>query len=179
MKRTKILGVALLCLLSAGIGAGAYRWWLARHLAGPEQAAAPEIRPDLEFVGLDGKAHHLSDWNGKLVLVNFWATWCAPCMKEIPLLVDAQQKNAARGLQVVGIAMDDPQPVQQLVTHAHINYPIMVGQMEITSAMDALGDQLGALPFSVLISPDGHILDRQTGGLSPDDLANWLSHLPS
>ena len=179
MKRTALLGVAALCLLSAIAGAGAYRWWLTRTTPDAAPAAQADIRPDLEVRDLNGQAHKLSEWNGKLLLVNFWATWCAPCLKEIPLLIEAQKQDGPRGLQIVGIALDETAPVQQLAEHVKINYPIMIGQMEITSAMDALGDQLGALPFSVLIGPDGRILDRTTGGLSQEELANWLSHLPS
>jgi thiol-disulfide isomerase/thioredoxin len=162
------------CVIAAGTGFAAYRWWHA-----PEAAATSALRPDLEFRDLEGRAHRLSEWNGKLLIVNFWATWCAPCLKEIPLLVDAQQKQASRGLQVVGVAMDDAEPVRQMSARLKVNYPIMAGGTEVMSAMDQLGDTLGALPFSVLIAPDGRVLDRVSGGLKPEELSAWLVNLPS
>jgi hypothetical protein len=75
--------------------------------------------------------------------------------------------------------MDDAEPVQQMAGRLRMNYPVMVGAMEIADAMDRLGDQLGALPFSVLIAPDGRILGRTSGALESDELAAWLAHLPS
>jgi thiol-disulfide isomerase/thioredoxin len=167
---------AVVCALATAAGLGAYRWLQAGSGVATQTA---EIRPDLEFRDLQGRPHRLSEWNGKLLLVNFWATWCGPCLKEIPLLVQAQQQNAARGLQVIGIAMDDAEPVQQMAGRLRMNYPVMVGAMEIADAMDRLGDQLGALPFSVLIAPDGRILGRTSGALESDELAAWLAHLPS
>lgn len=158
-----------MCVVAAGVGFGTYRWWQVRHAV---EAAA--FRPDLEFRDLDGKPHRLSEWNGKLLLLNFWATWCTPCLKEIPLLVEAQQQHGARGLQIVGIAMDEVEPVRRFVEHLHMNYPVMAGQMEIAEAMDQLGDKLGAFPFSVLIAPDGKILERASGDLSREELKAWL-----
>jgi thiol-disulfide isomerase/thioredoxin len=168
------LAIALaVCGLAAAAGFTSYR---VMHAAKP---AGDELRADLEFRDLKGQRHKLSEWNGKLLLVNFWATWCAPCLKEIPLLVETQQKNAARGLQVVGIAMDDVEPVRQMSKRLEINYPVMAGGAEISAAMDSLGDRLGALPFSVLIGPGGEILDRRSGALTAEELQDWLAKLPS
>jgi thiol-disulfide isomerase/thioredoxin len=161
--------------VSAAAGFGAWRW---HQLASASRTA--EMRPDLEFRDLDGKAHRLSEWSGKLLLLNFWATWCAPCLKEIPLLVEAQRQHGPRGLQIVGIAMDEVEPVRAFIARLHMNYPVMAGQAEIADAMDRLGDRLGAFPFSVLIAPDGRILERVSGDLSPEELKALLDkHLPS
>jgi thiol-disulfide isomerase/thioredoxin len=163
------LALVLVCAVAAAAGFGAHRWWQGRQ---PEPA---ELRPDLEFRGLDDQAHRLSEWNGKLLLLNFWATWCTPCLKEIPLLVETQRAHGPQGLQIVGIAMDDVEPVRAFAQRLQVNYPIMVGQAEIANAMDALGDELGAFPFSVLIAPDGRILDRRSGDLSREEIAAWLT----
>jgi thiol-disulfide isomerase/thioredoxin len=161
--------VAALCVTAAGAGVLAYRQWMA-------PAPLTEVRPDLEFRDLDGNPHRLSEWSGKLLLLNFWATWCTPCLKEIPLLVEAQKQHAARGLQIVGVAMD---PVRAFRERLGINYPLMVGEAEVIDAMDRLGDPLGAFPFSVLIAPDGRIIDRASGDLSREELEAWLeAHLP-
>jgi len=172
--RREKLALILVCVVAAGVGYGSYRVWQQRSAA---QAAA--MRPDLEFRDLAGQAHRLSEWDGKLLLLNFWATWCTPCLKEIPLLVETQQQHGARGLQVVGIAMDEAEPVHRFAERLHINYPIMIGQAEIARAMDDLGDQLGAFPFSVLIAPDGRILDRISGDLSREEIKALLDqYLP-
>jgi len=173
LKGREVAALLLVCVVAAAAGFGAYAWWHQRA------AAETSVRPDLEFRDLDGQPHRLSEWNGKLLLLNFWATWCTPCLKEIPLLVETQRDHGPRGLQIVGIAMDDAEMVRAFAQRLQMNYPIMVGQAEIASAMDVLGDQLGAFPFSVLIAPDGRILDRRSGDLSREEIAAWLSeHLP-
>lgn len=174
MTRREVGALLLVCAAAAAAGFGAYRLWQARA---PAETA---VRPDLEFRDLDGRVHRLSEWDGKLVLLNFWATWCTPCLKEIPLLVETQREHGPRGLQIVGIAMDDAALVRAFAARLQMNYPIMVGQAEIANAMDALGDELGAFPFSVLIAPDGRILDRRSGDLSREEIAQWLQeHLPT
>jgi len=174
LRRRETLALILVCVVAAGVGFGTYRWWQAE-----DTAEASAIRPDLQFRDLDGKIHRVSEWNGKLLLLNFWATWCPPCLKEIPLLVEAQQQHGPRGLQIVGIAMDEVEPVRRFVERLRMNYPVMAGQAEIADAMDQLGDQLGAFPFSVLIAPDGRILARASGDLSREELEAWLdAHLP-
>ena len=169
------LALVALCVAAAVGGFSAHRFWQ----AGDAVEATGEIRPDLEFQGLDGQPHKLSEWNGKLLLLNFWATWCTPCLKEIPLLVEAQKAHGANGLQIVGIALDKPELVQQFRDRFQINYPLMVGEADVIRGMDALGDTLGAFPFSVLIAPDGRILQRVSGDLSPEEFEELLGpHLP-
>ena len=159
--------LALLALGTAAAvgGFSAYRYWQAEPAAPPA-----EVRPDLQFQDLDGKVRKLSEWDGRLLLLNFWATWCTPCLKEIPLLVQAQQTHAAHGLQVVGIAMDQVEPVTRFRERFAINYPLLVGEADVVTAMDALGDTLGALPFTVVIARDGRILERIWGDLSGEEL---------
>lgn len=169
MTTRELLAVLLLCLLSAAAGVGAWWWW-------QEQRAVElaQQRPDLEFRDLDGRPHRLSEWNGKLLLLNFWATWCTPCLKEIPLLIQAQRDYGPRGLQVVGLALDQREAVEGFRARLGINYPLMLGEADIIAAMDALGDQLGAFPFSVLIAPDGRILARESGALTGPELRDWV-----
>jgi thiol-disulfide isomerase/thioredoxin len=174
LSRRETLALLLVCVVSAGAGFGAWRW----HQV-TAAAKAAEQRPDLAFKDLDGKPHKLSEWDGKLVLLNFWATWCAPCLKEIPLLVEAQSLHAARGLQVVGVAVDEIEPVRSFAQRLKINYPLLAGGPEVYDAMHDLGAELEALPFSVLIAPDGRIVARASGDLSASELKEWLdAHLP-
>jgi len=168
-----VFALLLVCAVAGAAGFGAWYWWAGRDVAGTARA-------DLSFRDLDGKAHALSEWRGKLLLLNFWATWCTPCLKEIPLLVEAQREHGPRGLQIVGVAMDEVEPVRAFAQRFSMNYPLMAGQAEIALAMDELGDPLGAFPFSVLVAADGRILDRRSGDLSREEIAQWLAeHLPS
>lgn len=175
MTKRESLALVLVCAVSASAGFGAWRWWQVGH-----EAKTATLRPDLEFRDLDGKPRRLSEWDGKLVLLNFWATWCAPCLKEMPLLVEAQQQHGARGLQLVGIAADEVEPVRRFAERLKVNYPILAGGPEVYDAMAALGAQLDALPFSVLIAPNGRILERIAGDLSREEIKALLdAHLPS
>ena len=173
MRGRDALALLLVCVIAAAAGFGAWHWWNGRS------SPAATARADLAFNDLDGRPHPLSEWRGKLLLLNFWATWCTPCLKEIPLLVETQRQHGTRGLQIVGVAMDEVAPVKAFAQRLGMNYPIMVGEAEIAAAMDELGDPLGAFPFSVLIAPDGRILDRRSGDLSREEIAQWLDeHLP-
>ena len=175
MKKNELLAFALLCTVSAAAGLGAW-YWLQLQRAADAQAQ----RPDLEFRDLDGRAQKLSQWDGKLVLLNFWATWCAPCLKEIPHLVEMQREYGPRGLQVVGLAIDQRELVTRFAERLRINYPIMLGEAELFGVMDQLGDELGALPFSVLIAPDGRIVERRWGALTREEMVEMISQrLPS
>ena len=173
--RTLLLTIVLASIAGTA-GFLGYRWL---HVEEPEVAGAPAPAPEITLKDLDGHPRRLLEFRGKLVLVNFWATWCGPCLKEMPLLVQAQQEYGKRGFQVVGPALDEIDAVRTMAKKVGINYPIMVGDEDITAAMDALGDELGALPFSVLIAPDGRILDRITGGLTREKLGSLIvGHLP-
>lgn len=170
----KGLALVILVALVAGVaGFLVQRWAL-------EVDTERDVAPDLVLQTLDGGQLRLSSLRGKLVLINFWATWCAPCLNEIPMLVAAQHRYDGRGLQILGPAVDDPEQVKAMLPRLRIPYPILIGEDEIANAMDALGDTLGALPFSVLISPDGYVVERKHGEFDAKDLADIIEkHLPA
>jgi thiol-disulfide isomerase/thioredoxin len=117
--------------------------------------------PDFSLESLDGKTMRLSDFRGKAVLLNFWATWCGPCKIEMPWFVDLQNQYGSQGLQIVGVAMDDAskQDIAKFAKDMGVNYPILIGK-------ESVGDQYGgipALPESFLIARDGKIVDKIIG----------------
>lgn len=154
-------------------------YWTAQQL--PSSGAdVGTMAADFTLTDLDGKAQKLSDYRGKLVLVNFWASWCAPCIAELPLLVEAQTLYGPRGLQILGPAMDDVASAQPLAVKLGVNYPVMADFAHVDGAMRALGNEMGALPYSVLIDGDGRVIRSILGGLHREDLQKIAeTHLPA
>jgi thiol-disulfide isomerase/thioredoxin len=123
--------------------------------------ARPTDAPDFTLESLDGQSLHLSDLRGKAVLLNFWATWCAPCKIEMPWFVELQKQYGPQGLQIVGVAMDDSskEDIAKFAKDMGVNYPILLGR-------EAVGEAYGgvpALPESFFISRDGRIVDKILG----------------
>lgn len=173
MNRASIAVLVAVCIAAAVAGFVVSQRW-------QTQPAEGEQAPAFSLLDLNGQSISLENLGGKLVLINFWATWCAPCLKEIPLLVEAQSRFGARGLQVLGPAMDDPDKARAGAQRLKVNYPVLIGEREIPGVMDALGDTLGALPFSVLVSPDGRIVNRKHGEFSASELNELIeAHLPN
>ena len=135
-----------------------------RSSGGPEPAGADllgKTAPDFTLQSLDGKSLRLSDFRGKAVVLNFWATWCEPCKIEMPWFVDLQKKYASEGLQILGVAMDDasPQEIGKFAKQMEVNYPVMVGK-------DSVGDAYGGvqfLPATFYIGRDGKVIERVFG----------------
>ncbi len=133
----------------------------ARRNAASPRITQSTIAPDFSLESLDGKTLRLSDFRGKAVLLNFWATWCGPCKIEMPWFVDLQNQYGSQGLQIVGVAMDDgsKEDIAKFAKEMGVNYPILIGK-------DSLADQYGgvpALPQSFLIARDGKIVDKIVG----------------
>jgi peroxiredoxin len=124
--------------------------------------------PDFSLASLDGKTLRLSDYRGKAVLLNFWATWCEPCKIEMPWFVQLQKQYGPQGLQVLGVAMDDtdPQDITEFAQKMGVNYPILVGK-------EAVGDQYGGIPYlpsTFYIDRDGKVIDRVYGLVSRSEI---------
>jgi thiol-disulfide isomerase/thioredoxin len=128
--------------------------------------------PDFSLESLDGKTLRLSDFRGKAVLLNFWATWCAPCKIEMPWFIDLQKQYASQGLQIVGVAMDDAskEDIAKFAKDMGVNYPILIGK-------ESVGQEYGGvdgLPESFLIARDGHIVDRIIGLRGKAEIENSI-----
>jgi len=165
MKQKTIIAVVLAGLMIAGVASylGQTR---EADVAAIEKTTAPTATArniDFELPDLDGNVRQLSEWNGKARLVNFWATWCAPCRREIPLLKATQEANAADDVQVIGIAVDFPEQVAAYAEEAEFNYPILVGQEDAMAAAEASGIEFIGMPFTMVLAPDGELLKTHIG----------------
>jgi thiol-disulfide isomerase/thioredoxin len=129
---------------------------------------AVETLPEFSLANLAGEQQSIRSWPGKPLLINFWATWCGPCLREIPMLKELQ--TAQPELQVVGIAIDKAELVVGFADNMQFNYPILIGQTEAWAAAAALGVNIYALPFTVFTGGDGSILGVHTGELHAEHL---------
>lgn len=158
-----------------GLAAAYGGYWYSQHRGSAAVSAADaQPAPDFSMVDLNGKTHQLGDHRGKLLLINFWASWCAPCLEEMPYLVEAQNTYGAQGLQILGPAMDELDPVKKIISDLGINYPVFQDYTQVDTTLKALGNTQGALPYSVLISRDGKVLETLLGGLTREQVQALL-----
>ena len=146
------------------------------------QAARLDVTPYPSFTlpDMTGNPRDFSEWQGKQRVVNFWATWCAPCRREIPLLKSFQEQHAANGIQVLGIAVDFPEEVAAYADSAGFNYPVLVGQDEAMAFAESSGIEFIGMPFTMFVSADGEYLSAYIGELHQehlDRLADVLGQL--
>ena len=166
-----ILGLAI---LAAAIGGYAERQGQPAVSNPVSTGLLGQLAPAITLPDLDGNLHRLSDYRGRRVVVNFWASWCAPCVKEMPALDQAQRNFGERGPIVIGIAMDDPAHVRAFLAAHPVSYPILMGQMATPDTSLQLGDIRQVLPYSVLIDADGRILATHAGPFEGSRLDQWL-----
>jgi len=165
-----ILGLAV---LAAALGG--YVQHRNRPVDTPSPGLLGQALPPLVLPDLDGKPHRLADYRERRVLLNFWASWCAPCLREMPALAEAQAKFGQQGAIVVGIAMDEPLHVRAFLAAHPVDYPILIGEMGPPSTSLKLGNTRQVLPYSMLIDADGRILAAHAGPLSNAQLTEWLA----
>ena len=170
-RRGLIAGVAAVAIV-AGLSAGL----LYRHATQSVEDSAVRQLGEYPLEGSDGRPIRVAAWRGKVVVVNFWATWCVPCKEEIPLLAKAQTDFGGRGVQVVGIALDSPDKVRQYLPSSPINYAVAVTGMDALNLVRDLGDEVGALPYSVVLDRSGGLIERKLGAFHHDELFGLLEH---
>lgn len=158
--------------LAAGYGAAL---WLRPAPPAPDtRQSAPA---DFTLKDLNDRSRRLSEWSGKPVLLNFWATWCAPCREEIPLFIETRQRHADLGLEIVGVAIDQKTDAQEFVTKFRVPYPILLADDTTLDLMARYGNPTGVLPYSVILRADGSIAHRKVGAFRPTDLEEALTSL--
>jgi thiol-disulfide isomerase/thioredoxin len=155
---------------AAAAGAG-FAWW--RHGGSDVDPAAADRFWQSSFETPQGGPLAMATFRGKPLLVNFWATWCAPCIEEMPMLDVFYRQHAANGLQVVGLAIDQPSSVRKFLQRTPVTFPIGLAGMEGTELTRVLGNDAGGLPFSVLFATDGSVRQRRIGRVSEADLHAW------
>lgn len=184
----RLLGAVLVVLAAGGAGFLAYRARQAdaptltaapaRPAAQPDDTPVPEAAlpkkvvpttlPDITLANMDGKPTPLSSFGSRPLMVNFWATWCAPCRREIPLLNKIRMERKARNAEIVGIAVDFKEDVAKFLTKTPLHYPLLVGEEDGLAAAEAFGMGM-AFPFSVFVDSQNRILTIKVGELHEDE----------
>lgn len=165
LERRWVYGAAAVAALAA-LALGVYFGTLQRDAPSMTGATLYALAlPDAE-----GREQKLAQWRGKVLVVNFWATWCAPCREEMPEFVKAQNELGGRGLQFVGIAVDDAGKVKTYVDEVGLNYPALVGGFGAIELSKGFGNTIMALPFTIVVDRAGNIAHTQLGPLPPAKL---------
>jgi thiol-disulfide isomerase/thioredoxin len=174
VSRTAVLVMAALLALAAGVHFGQ------RELGGLWLVPAAKDASALLAVALpdiEGREQALGQWKGKVVVVNFWATWCAPCREEMPEFVRVQAELGGKGLQFVGIAVDQADRVQPFAREIGLNYPVLIGGYGAMELSKAFGNKLMALPFTLIINRQGEVAHTQLGQLKEAQLRAIVGQL--
>jgi thiol-disulfide isomerase/thioredoxin len=166
-------------ILVVGVALGAVALAAGMLLFRSGNAAARDGSVVLAMVLPDaqGQEQALAQWRGKVLVVNFWATWCAPCREEMPEFVAVQNRDGAKGVQFVGIAVDEPVKVRAFAKEIGVNYPTLIGGFGAIELSKTLGNDLSALPFTVVLDRQGRVVHTQLGALKATKLDSLLAQL--
>ena len=169
-RRLLLTGTLAAAAAAAGIGVG---WWHRRAEANDPLAAMWDMR----FERPEGGELAMQSLRGKPLLINFWATWCAPCIKEMPEIDRFAREFSKRQGQVLGLAIDGATPVRQFLAKVKVGFPIGLGGLDGTDLIHQLGNLQGSLPFTVLIDADGQVVQRKMGETGFQELMAWSKRI--
>ena len=170
-RRSWLLGAVAGAAALSGAGAA---WWV----YSPREVvpSAEEALWLLDFaLPKDGPRLDMARFRGRPLLLNFWATWCPPCVEELPLLSRFYYENAAKGWQVLGLAVDQATPVNRFLEKSPVSFPVALAGVPGIEIGKMLGNQSGGLPFTVVLGSDGKVAHRKIGQISPEDLGQWVA----
>lgn len=175
MNKTKI-AINLTLAIVVGLGI-----WFAQHhtptSTKPGSApivTLPDELPAFTMKDTDGVTRSSSEWSGKVLIVNYWATWCPPCLEEMPTLIEIQSKYAPQGVQVVGIAVDKLEQVKEFMELYGVNFPVVVGGDDAIQLGQKMGNHISALPYTAIFDQDGKTLYAQPGKISFQSLEETI-----
>lgn len=191
MKRPRVNHKPWIIVVVAGAlglvaGVGFDRWQREQQArAVAESAAAPIETPDVignpspgvRARGLDGSTRSLDEFDDRIILLNFWATWCPPCLEEIPALMAVQEQLGSQGLQVVGLALDEFEATKDFVAEHGVDYPVLVGGDAAFAVAERFGNLPATLPYTAVIDRDGIIRAVHRGALTRDQAAELVRPL--
>lgn len=178
MKRAHALVLfAAAAVAAAGGGAVYHQWSRAGGAVAAGSGAVVEQVYAARLADLKGGIQTVGQWQGQVLVVNFWATWCAPCREEIPGFARLQERYGPRGLQFVGIAIDQPDKVTEFSREFRINYPLLIGGLESMELMRQAGNRAGVLPFTLIIDRGGNLVSGEPGGLKEARLEQLIKPL--
>lgn len=169
MKQAGLIIIAAILALALGISA--------RHFFSTTPKNDVSALPEFNLSDLSGRQHNISEWRGRILVLNFWATWCPPCLKEIPDFIDLQKQYADKDVQFIGIALEDKEPVAKYAAATHINYPILLGGDNGITLAHQLGNSMDAVPYTLIVDRQGQIIYRHPGELSKEHLLEIITPL--
>jgi peroxiredoxin len=135
----------------------------------PEKTLIGETRPDFTLQDIDGVQRNVDEWDGKILVINFWATWCLPCLKEIPDFIKLQEKYNEQNVQFLGLAMQSAEEIKEFISDTGMNYPALAGIQDVSNVGKLFGNRFGVLPYTVMIDRNQKIVFIKSGPLSYDD----------
>lgn len=165
MKQSLIISIVAVLALSAGIVTQ-------RNLSTPPSASTLS---EFTFPDLTGKMHSSKEWQGKILLINFWASWCPPCIKEIPEFIQLQKQLGQQNIQFIGIAIEDRDSAMSYANINNINYPILIAAEKGIALAQQLGNHINAIPFTLVVDQDGNIVHRHPGEFSKQQILEVVS----
>ncbi len=145
----------------------------------PPQAQQAIALAEFSLPDLAGTIHSISEWQGKILIINFWATWCPPCLKEIPEFIQLQTEYAEQNVQFIGIAIDEPHLVDDYLSFIDINYPVLIAESDGGELSQKLGNSVNAIPFTAIVNKQKQIIFYRPGELSRQRLRELIEPLLS
>ena len=177
MKKTPLLIIAVALL---GLGGGfILNQWLSQPPTTPALVSQAESvqRPAFTLLDVEDKPRSIGDWDGKVILLNFWATWCPPCVREIPAFNQLYESYKDKGFIIIGIALDNKQDVIDFIDPMGVEYPILLGDQQGIKLTQEYGNHLGVLPFSVIIDRQGRIIERHRNEITFEEAEQLIKPL--